>query len=767
MVEPTERIPYLDPSLPIPERVADLLTRMTVAEKAAQLSSIWIRKWPLVTADGGIDVEVTSDMFPDGIGFVGRPVDAMGMPGFMQERWHRTREETLAFVNAMQRFLIEKTRLGIPALYHDETAHGFVAAGATVFPIPLALASTWDADLIEKIFSVVAREGRSVGSTVSLGPVLDIARDPRYGRVEEMFGEDPYLVGRLGAAAVHGVQGRERPLAKDKMFATLKHFVHGVPEGGVNIGPAEMTERTLWEVYLEPFAHVIRAADPAFIMPSYNLVSGAPAHGSRSLLNGVGRNVLGFRGAYLSDYDGIPRLADDHRVVTDDAEAAALAIESGVDVDLPDSRSFAHLPELVASGAVDGAVLDQAVARVLGLKFEAGLFESPYARVDDFGYGDPAAARLARTSATRALTLLKNNGVLPLDPKSSLRVAVIGPNADRVHYGNYSGENEGISVLAGLRAACADTAITVDYAEGVRILEEDPNVFGAGRMPIVLPDEGENRRRIREAADLAHRADVVILVVGDHPSLTRETTRPSHPGDRSELGLFGQQDELVEAIAATGKPIVAVLLNGRPLAVPRLAEAAQALLEGWYLGQEGGAAVADVLLGSAEPGGRLPVSIPRSVGALPVYYGRRVTSTLHPYIETDRSPLFPFGHGLGFTTFSISQPLLDRDVIRAHESAVVSVTVTNTGVRSGAEIVQLYVRDEVASIPRPELELRGFERVELEAGETKDITFVLAPDDLALWNRELTERTVETGFFTIYVGRSSIDLLSVEMEVRQ
>lgn len=761
----TETALYRDASQPIAARVADLVQRMTLEEKTAQLRSIWIAKFTLLLPDGTINPETVVEVIGDGIGFIGRPVDTMGMSVF-PEVWHRSREKAIEFVNEVQSYLVERTRLGIPALFHDETAHGFVAGGTTVFPTPTALAGTFDEELVEAVFSIAAREGRSVGSTVSLGPVLDLARDPRWGRVEEYFGEDPFLTGRMGVAAVRGLQGRERPIGPDRMLATLKHFVHATPEGGVNISPAVANERSLRETYLAPFDEVIREADPAFIMPSYNQVNGLPSHANRDLLQRLGRGLLGFEGVYLSDYAAIEHLRDNQRMVADLKEAALLGIQSGVDVDLPDGTGFAFLAELVREGRLEEALIDQAVGRVLATKFEAGLFENPYVHPNSRGYQEPDAVALAKTTAQKALTLLKNDGLLPLDRGTAQRIAVIGPNAEPLYYGNYSGENEtGVSVLDGLREAVEGTAVTIEHAEGVRLVTPAPVPTVPSRMKYVPVDDAENRRLIEEAVALAETADIVFLVLGDHPAITRETTRPAYAGDRSELGLFGLQDELVDAVLALGKPVAALLINGRPIATNRLAADANALLEGWYLGQATGTAVADALFGVEEPGGRLPISIPRSVGSLPVYYNRHTSATVFPYVEGDRSPLFPFGHGLGYTSFEIAAPVLEEATVAVGDSIRLSVQVTNTGTRRGDEVVQLYVRDDLSSVPRPEIELRGFRRVTLDPGSTASVKFVLEPRHLAFWNVDMTERVVEPGTFTISAGRSSAEFRSTSLTV--
>lgn len=757
---------YRDPTAPTAARVRDLLARMTLEEKAAQLRCIWGEKSKLLDPAGGFSAEKAVAELADGIGQIARPSDRMGATNWLAEPL-RSIEDTVAFVNAVQRFLVEKTRLGIPALFHEETAHGYAAKDATVFPVPPALGSTWDPELVEQVFAVTGRETRLRGATISLSPVVDLAREPRWGRVEEFFGEDPFLVAQMGIASVRGQQGRTRPLARDKVFVTLKHFVHGNPAGGTNLAPADISERTLRETYLVPFEQIIREADPAAIMPSYNEVEGVPAHANRELLIQTGRERLGFKGTYLSDYDGVTNLRSQHHIAADDAEAAALALHAGVDADLPGGVAFKNLPNLVRTGRIPEATLDAAVSRILTLKFEAGLFENPYAdgRRAMRETNTPADVRLARTAAEKAIVLLKNDGVLPLAPDAALKLAVIGPNALEPLFGGYSGENvKAVGVLAGIKAAVGG-AVTIEYAEGVRIIE--PPHEGQ-RLPIVSrvkpADPTKNRTLIAQAVDVARRADVVLLVVGDKPEITREGLLEVAPGDRSTLGLFGDQDELVEAMIATGKPIVAVLINGRPLAVTRLAEKANALLECWYLGQEGGNALADVLFGKVNPGGKLAVSFPRSVGELPIYYNRRPSADLTTYVEGKRRALFPFGHGLSYTTFEISEPRLVSKQIAVGETAFVDVDVRNAGSRPGDEVIQLYIRDDVSSVPRPILELRGFKRVTLKPGEARSIRFELTPDALALWDIDMQWR-VEPGTFTVAAGPSSAVLKSITLTV--
>lgn len=763
LARPAER--YRDAATPIVERVRDLLSRMTLEEKVAQMRCLWFGKAGFLDEAGVFSEDKASRVLSYGVGQIGRPSDTAGTKRFSTAPL-RGLDETLTLINAIQKRLVEQTRLGIPALFHEETAHGLATAGATSFPIPLGLGGTWDPDLIEQVFTVAAREARLSGATIALSPVIDLAREPRFGRIEECFGEDPYLVARMGLAAVRGHQGRTRPLGKDRVFATLKHFIHGAPQGGLNLAPADMSERSLRETYLVPFEHIIRHGAPAIVMPSYNEVQGVPSHASKALLQETGRQRLGFKGAYFSDYNGVTNLLAHHHIVATDEEAAILALNAGIDAELPDGKAFARLPALVRAGRVDESKIDAAVARILALKFEAGLFENPYldagrARREINTAGDITLARLA---AQKAIVLLKNDGVLPLDPKALLKLAVIGPNAAPVLLGGYSGVNDkAVGVLAGVKAA-AGSRISIEYAEGVRIIEPEPGNGHKSISPIKPADPVRNAELIAQAAQVAKRSDVVLLVVGDVPQVTREAIMVNAPGDRSTLGLFGDQDALVEAVLAAGKPVIALLLNGRPLTITRLADGANAVIEGWYLGQEGGNAFADVLFGKTNPGGKLTVSFPRSEGELPAYYNPHVSAGIHRYIERRRTALFPFGYGLSYTRFELSPPRLRRATITAGERAIIEVDVTNVGALAGDEVVQLYVRDEVSSVPRPIMELRGFQRLTLTPGEKRTVTFELGSDDLAFWTLDMTW-AVEPGAFTILTGANSVDLQSTTLTV--
>lgn len=759
---------YRDRRASTSDRVRDLLGRMTLEEKAAQLCCIWFTKDRIIDpATGDFSPEKAAVALPHGVGQIARPSDTAGMPSFFRQPF-RTSDDTIRFMNAAQRYAVEKTRLGIPLIFHEETAHGLAVKDATSFPVPPALGSTWDPELVEQVFTFVARQARTRGVTVGLSPVLDLIRDPRWGRNEEFFGEDPHLVGEMGLAAVRGLQGRTRPIGPDRVFATLKHLVHGTPLNGLNTSPSDMSERELREVFLPPFARVVKEGKAAIMMPSYNEVGGVPSHANRHLLQEVGRKLLGFDGAYFSDYGGIEEISSLHHMGNDNDDAAVLAMAAGVDGNLPDGVAYGNLAALVRSGRVPEASLDAAVSRVLAMKFEAGLFENPY--VDERRAArilkEPAAVVLARRAAQRSLVLLTNDGTLPLDPAKATKLAVIGPNAVEPRLGGYSGVPiKAVGVLEGIVAA-AGRSMTVEHADGVWITQPDDRGERLPNRPARPVPTSDNDARIAEAVALAARSDVVLLVVGDNEQVTRETTNPSAPGDRNSISLYGDQDKLIDAVLATGKPVVALLLNGRPLAIPKLAAGAKALLEGWYLGEQGGHAVADVLFGKVNPGGKLTVSFPSSIGESPSYYNRHPSADRNPYVEGHRRPLFPFGHGLSYTSFDVSAPRLMQASIAPTDVFAVEVDVANTGMRDGDEVVQLYIRDMVASVPRPVLELKAFRRVALKAGERQTIRFDLGPDALAFWDIDMNW-SVEPGAFKISAGNSSAKLKHATLTVKQ
>jgi beta-glucosidase len=763
-------LPYRDPSLSVEQRVDDLLSRMTLEEKVAQMQGVWQTKDRIQDAQGQFSADAAKRNFPNGIGQISRPGDRVGIKpadsqpiaaGATANVVNRNGREAADYANAAQRWAVEDTRLRIPLLLHEEALHGFVARGATSFPQAIALASSWDPDLMARVMSVAAREMRLRGAQLALAPVVDIARDPRWGRSEETYGEDPYLAGEMGVAAIRGLQGPRLPLAKDKVFATLKHLTgHGEPESGVNVGPAQVGERMLRETFLPPFEKAIKTFPIRSVMASYNEIDGVPSHVNRWLLDDVLRKEWGYQGAVVSDYFALHELDTVHRMVSSLDEAAIRALHAGVDVELPDVEAFKRLPELVRSGAVEQASIDMAVRRILRMKFEAGLFEHPYvdaARADP-GTATPDAIALAREAAARAMVLLKNEGaVLPIDPKRTGTLLVVGTHARDTPIGGYSDvPKRVVSVLDGLRAAAGD-GLKVDYAEGVRLTRS--RIWEQDKVELVL--DSENAPLIAEALEKAKQADIVLLVLGENEQLSREAWAGQHLGDRPSLELVGQQNALAEAMFATGKPIIVLLLNGRPLSVNLLAQRADAIIEGWYLGQETGNGVADVVFGKVSPGGKLPVTIPRSVGHIPAYYSRK-PSARRGYLLDDISPLFPFGYGMTYSTFEIDPPRLAHATGAITDDVDVEVTIRNTGKRQADQVVQLYLHDRAASVTRPLLELKRFQRVSLPAGASKNVRFTLTADDFSLWNTDM-KRVVEPGVFDVMVGFDSVELKTAEL----
>jgi beta-glucosidase len=747
---------YRDPNLSPKDRAADLLARMTLAEKIAQLETV---NWEHTRLDGGKDhafsPERADHLIANGIGEITRPGDKHDAAGAAE------------FANAVQKYLVEKTRLGIPTTLHEEALHGLVAPGGTSFPQAIALASTFDPALLEQVFTVAARQGRARGVQHVLAPVVDVARDPRWGRFEETYGEDPYLVSRLGVAAVYGFQGRrtaDAPIDEAHVMATAKHFTgHGTPEGGRNTAPGNDSPHVLREVFLPPFEALVREAGVASVMASYNEVDGLPSHANRWLLRDLLRGEWGFQGLVVSDYFGVAELERKHHVVPDLRLAGRKALLSGVDMELPEPEGYATLMDDVTTGKVPVQVVDEAVERILRIKFQLGLFEHPYVTVPP--EPERAADRaLAAKAAEEALILLKNDShLLPLDPSRITTIAVIGPNAATCRLGGYSGTpDKPVSVLDGIRARLGGAAgkPRVLTAEGCGLTKGNR---GWADDQVELADPAEDARLIGEATKVAAAADVNVLVIGQNEQLSREGWADNHRGDRMTLDLMGRQMDLARAVIAKGKPTVVVLIHGSPLSVEELAHSATAILDGFYLGEETGTAVAAALFGDVSPAGRLPVSVPRSVGTIPAYYDYK-PSARRPYLFEELGPLWPFGYGLTYTTFRYDNPTVTPDRIAPTGHATVSVTVTNTGNRASDEVVQLYIHDLVSSVTRPVQELKGFRRIHLDPGKSERVEMDLGPNELSFYD-ETMKRVVEPGGFEIMVGSSSADVKKVHLEV--
>ncbi|MGB2622980.1 MAG: glycoside hydrolase family 3 N-terminal domain-containing protein [Candidatus Acidiferrum sp.] len=752
--------PYRNSKLPIEQRVADLLSRMTLEEKVAQLEGVWenpqFMKTPesrFVDEKGAFLPERAAVILKYGIGEMSRPGEVASGPRAMAE-----------FTNTMQKWVKENTRLGIPVLFHEECLHGHVAPGSTSFPSAIGLASTWDPQLIHDVFTSVAAEVRAQGAQQCLAPVLGLARDPRWGRTEETYGEDPYLVTRIGVAAIEGFQGTGPLIDKSHVLATAKHFaVHSQPEGGTNVAPGNYSERVIREYFFKPFKAAVQEADVASVMPSYNEIDGIPSHSNSHLLIDVLRHDWGFDGVVVSDYFGITELMRVHHVVGTKEAAAKMALEAGVDVELPFPDAYPTLIEQVKEGKIAEATVDRSVANILREKFRAGLFDDPY--VDpDYAVkitNDAEHHKLALQAARETITLLKNQDhLLPLDVSKYKHIAVIGPNAADVHLGGYSSKpGRGVSILQGVKDRVGSGA-EVLYAEGVKITET-PADWDADK--VVLGDPALNAKRIEEAVKTAKKADVIILALGGNEQTSREAWAPEHKGDRDSLDLLGNQDDLVKAMLALHKPVVVFLIHGRPNSINYIAENVPAILDGWYLGQEGGTAAAEVLFGDYNPGGKLPITVPRSVGQLPDYYYQK-PSAKREYLDDSTKPLFPFGWGLSYSTFKYANLHVTPNPIGPDGTTHVSVDVTNTSQVRGDEVVQLYIRDEISSVTRPIKEMRGFQRISLDPGQTKTVDFSLGFDALSFLNRDM-HRVVEPGDFKIMVGGNSVDLIETTLTV--
>ena len=730
--------------------VNELLSRMTLEEKVAQLCAVHASR---LLEGRKFSEEKARTVLAHGIGQITR---LLGTPDLEPE-------EAVELGNAIQRFLKEKTRLGIPAMIHEECLSGLLCKRATVFPQAIGLASTFNPELVQNVTTAIRKTMRALGVHQGLAPVLDIPRDPRWGRTEETFGEDPYLVSRMASAYIRGLQGKD---LREGIVATAKHFTaYGISEGGRNLAPAKVGERELREVFLFPFEVAVREARVRSLMNAYHEIDGVPCAASSFLLTKVLREEWGFGGIVVSDYEAVRMLATFHHVAENEKEAAVLALRAGIDIELPDADCFPHLVAAVREGCISEEVLNEAVRRVLVVKYELGLLEGlPFADPGNVVLLDPPEHRaLSREAARASLVLLKNDGVLPL--KKDLRtLAVIGPNAyDPINlHGDYSFTTHVPSVLAwkGREARWEVAVPTVTVLEGIKAkVSPETQVLYARGCGLTESSEED----LREALEVAQKAEVIVAVLGERSGLFRQSLS-GEGSDRVDLALPEAQRNLLKALHELGKPIVLVLVNGRPLELLWEHEHIPAILEAWYPGEEGGNAIADVLFGDYNPSGRLPVSFPKASGQVPVYYNRKPTS-FSEYVTVDAEPLFPFGHGLSYTTFAYRDLQITPEKVRGLEPVTVQCTVENTGTCEGEEVVQLYLRDKVASCVRPRQELRGFVKIRLAPGERKTVTFTLFPEQLAFYDAHM-RFVVEPGTFEVMIGASSRDIrLSGTFEV--
>ena len=747
--------PYRDPARPVDERVRDLLGRMSLEEKLEQLTQKGADQ--IEMQDGLADEASLQKLFGD------RSV------GVLCVKFGDDLFESARRLSAGQKYLREKTRLGIPALTVNEGLHGVLARGATIYPQFIALGCTWNPPLAERLGAQISREAAAAGVNHLLTPMVEVIRDPRWGRVEECIGESPFLVARMCSAYTLGIQGdlRTNRLAPDKALAMLKTFAgYSAPVNGINIGPCLLGERELRTYYLPPVEAVIRETGVLAVMPSYNEVDGVPSHANRWLLEDVLRGELGFRGYTYSDWGGVIMNANLHHVAGSPAEAAAMALTAGVDLEAPGPDCFRHLAGLVQTGRLAESEIDKAASRVLRVKFLAGLFDGrPDAALDEL----PKIARsvdhvaLSRQIAEESIVLLKNDrGLLPLDPAQIKSLAVVGPNADQVQFGDYcwsKSNRDGVTVLRGLGERVGDQVV-IHYAKGCDLTGQATDGFAA-------------------AVQAAKQSDVVVVVLGDTSMILsgvgwEDPTLPASGTvgegyDVTDPVPPGAQQDLVRAVLAVGKPVVVVFLNGRPYSVPWMNQQVPAIIEAFYPGEQQGYAVADVLLGRVNPSGRLSMTVPQSAGHIPTvhdykpsgrgYYHRPGSPEQlgRDYVFSSPDPLWAFGFGLSYTTFEYTDLQVETPAIGPDAAATVRFVVTNTGGRAGKEVAQVYIRDEVSSVTTPVMRLGGFEKLELSPGESRTVTVTVPPSELALWNVAM-KRVVEPGWFGVLVGASAADI---------
>lgn len=725
---------------------------MTLEEQLAQLGSCWMHE---LQTDGILDPALMQRHLHQGIGQITRPGGNSTLPP----------AEIARATNALQRYLVEQTRLGIPAIFHEETCCGAMVREGTQFPQPIGLASTFEPALAEAMTTAIRRQLLAIGARQALAPVLDLACDPRWGRLEETFGEDPTLVAHFGVAYVRGLQG---DALTEGVLATGKHFIgHSASEGGLNCAPVHLGRYELHDLFLAPFQAVIRDAHLATLMNSYPELDGEVVAASRQILTGLLREELGFEGLIVSDYEAILMLHTYHRLAPDLRRAAVLALQAGIEVELPTTVCYGDLlRQALEAGELELETIQQAVRRHLRLKFELGLFDTPYVEEGHVAeiFAAPENRALAREIAQKSLVLLKNDGVLPLErPLKTL--AIIGPNAHsgRNLLGDYAYASQ--RELAAVQFEGAPTA-PVDpltrppiptVLEGLRaLLTPATQVLYARGCDNLDPD----RSGFVEAVRLAEQADAVVLVLGDRSGLLPHCTT-GETRDCASLQLPGIQNDLAQAILATGKPVVVVLVTGRPYAITELAARANAILEAWLPGEEGGVAIAETLLGLIAPGGKLPITFPRAVGQIPIHYNHKPSAGhsnwYGDYVDESVKPLYPFGHGLSYTTFAYEDLRITPAQATVDGTVAISLTVSNTGSRRGDEVVQLYVRDEFASVPRPVQELKGYLRLTLEPGERQRLTFRLPVNQLAFYTHDF-ELVLEPGRIEVLVSSSAGDI---------
>ncbi len=750
---------YKDKNNCIDDRVEDLIQRMTLEEKIAQLTSIWSYE---VFSNGHFSGEKADQKIQNGIGQITRP----GGATFLEPR------DLAAFINQIQEYLMKNTRLGIPAMLHEECLCGYLTKNATMFPQMIGLASAWDEGLVEDVAGAIRDELRTVNAHQALSPLMDVTRDPRWGRTEETFGEDPYLVGALGSAYVKGLQTED---IKRGVVATLKHFVgYGVSEGGMNWAPPHIPNREMREVFLLPFERAIREAGAKSVMNGYHELDSVPCGASKWLLTQVLRNEWEFDGIVVSDYFAIDMLKEYHRLVPTSSDAAKSALEAGLDVELPFTRCYEEpLKRYVEEGKITTYVLERSLKRILKLKFEMGIFDNPYINIDQVpvSLNSKEHREIALKAAEKSLVLLKNeDNLLPLS-ENFKKIALIGPNAadGRNQLGDYSypahmeslmdmkQEDHFGSPVPDFEERDFSAKSVVNVLEGINTYKPENVEVLYQKGCFVTGDDAD----IDTALETASQADIVILCLGDKSGLIPDCTT-GEARDSMTLELPGRQLELAKAIFNTGKPVISVIISGRPYNLSVFEEGSKAILQAWLPGEEGGNAIAKALFGKINPSGKLPISFPRHVGQIPVYYNHKASGQrshwFGDYVDGPSKPLYPFGYGLSYTHFEYSNLVVQEDASTDSEEIEIKFSVKNTGTYDGEEIVQLYVNDPVASVTRPVKELKGFEKVFLKQGEQKTLRFLLPVELLAFFNDNMN-LIVEPGQYIIMIGQSSENIV--------
>jgi len=751
---------YKQASQPVSIRVADLLQRMTTEEKVAQLGAQWL----ILSQDGNhqerelemgqkSQSRTLAQKLQYGLGQITRPLGTTTVNA----------DEGVKALNQLQKFLVEETRLGIPAIPHEECLVGLMSQGATLYPSSLNYGHTWNPELIEQVADDIGRQVRMVGVKQGLAPVLDVSRDVRWGRTEETLGEDPYHTGIIATSYVKGLQGPKRDI-----YATLKHYVaHSASEGARNHAPVNLGFRELNDTFMLPFEMAVKLGKAGSVMPAYHDIDGEPCHASKHLLTDVLREQWGFDGLVVADYGGIELLASHHAIADSPISAAALAFNSGLDIELPDDKCSERVLEAIEQGLISTDKLDEIVSRILKTKFELGLFEQPYTQVPTESLSNSASEKLAYQVASESAVLLKNDGILPLSNKR--KIAVIGATADDplALLGGYSFPVHLILNDQQSQGAELDSLLTafqhqfddVHYHKGCDILNDrqaNAPVF-PGDVDLAVAQSmtspiSQDSSHISGVLSVAKASDAVVVCVGDLAGLF-QTGTIGEGSDTDTLALPGVQQELLDTLLDSGVPVIVLVTGGRPYQLGRAEGEASAILYGWAPGQEGARALVDIITGKVNPSGRLTVSIPKNVGAVPYFYNHKLKSAGTP-IAYHFGSAYNFGFGLSYTTFDYSQFELQRDTLSMSDDVTVSVTVTNTGEFDGCEVVQVYVRDKLCSVVKPVKELKGFHKVNLQAGQSKKLTFTI-PVDMLNFTNGFGQRVVEGGDFDIMIGRSS------------